>query len=93
MNGVKRMGIFEKKAITIKEVTRSEFAMRLQQARKNAKLTQTQVAEAVFHGKAHTKALSTRTISHYERDISIPTVDIFAQLCKLYGVTPNDLLL
>jgi len=87
------MEIFEKKSITIKEVTRSEFAMRLQKARKEAKLTQTQVAEAIFHGKKHSKTLTTRTISHYERDISMPTVDIFAQLCKLYNVTPNDLLL
>lgn len=85
------MGLFDKKSIAIKEVHQSEFAYRLRRARKAANLSQQEVAE-ILNKNQRFKSVSQRTVSHWERDKAIPKIDIFVQICKIYGVTPNELL-
>lgn len=56
----------------------------LKMARKAKGLTQDDVAKAL--GAKNT------TISNWENGVSRPDVDSLSALCKLYGVTPNDIL-
>lgn len=56
----------------------------LKRARKASGLTQDDAAKAL--GTKNT------TISNWENGVSRPDVDALSALCKLYGVTPNDLL-
>ena len=65
--------------------TKSQFATRLISAREAAGLNGGQVAKRL--GKAgHT------TISMWENDKALPALDDFVELCKLYNVTPNEIL-
>lgn len=71
--------------MSIFDHSRSKFATALIQSRKNAGLTGKDVAESL--GKA-----SHATVSMWESDRSLPPLDDFIELCKLYNTTPNDLL-
>jgi transcriptional regulator with XRE-family HTH domain len=46
----------------------------------------TQVDAAAHLGVANT------TLSNWENDVSRPDIDSLCALCKLYGLTPNDIL-
>ena len=65
--------------------SRSEFATALINARNNAKFTCKEVAEKL--GKS-----SHSSIVMWENDKGFPQLDDFVELCKLYDVTPNDIL-
>lgn len=71
--------------MSIFEHSKSKFATKLIQAREAAGLKGGEVAKKL--GKSgHT------TVSMWENDKSLPSLDDFVELCKLYGVTPNDIL-
>ena len=80
--------MFDKKSFSVKEIRRSEFAWRLTKARKAAGLSQ----KAVVTMLQEHHAISLSTLANYEQDKAVPRVDVFVDLCKLYGITPNELL-
>ena len=59
--------------------------MTLKAARANANLLQTDVARELSVNKC--------TVSKWENGITFPTVLQFAALCKLYGVSMEDIFL
>lgn len=61
-----------------------DFGLRLQQARKNRKLSQAQVA-----GKIE---VHTATVSAYENNVTTPSVNILSELALLYNVSVDYLL-
>lgn len=71
--------------LSIFEHSKSQFANAIIGARKNAGLTAKEVAEKL--GKS-----SHSSISMWENDKGLPQLDDFVALCKLYGVTPNEIL-
>ena len=75
------MDVFRK---TIKR-PRSHFGTRLKAARLAKGLTQVEVSEKIDNS-CH------KNISRWEAGINTPNLRIFIKLCKIYGVTPNDLL-
>lgn len=88
--------IFNKKAVPIHDTPyRTEFAIRLKEARKQAGKTQQEAAEAVrlvCLPQRKRLSISRTNITNYETGYAIPPVDVFVQLCVLYGVKPNDIL-
>ena len=60
------------------------FNEALKKARKAKGLTQDDVAQAL-----NTK---NTTVSNWETGVSRPDVDMLVSLCRLYGITPNDIL-
>lgn len=56
----------------------------LKKARKTKGLTQSQAAVAL--------GIKNTTISNWESGVSRPDVDTLVSLCRLYDVTPNNLL-
>ena len=71
--------------MSIFEHSKSEFANAIIGARKKSGFTVKDVAEKL--GKS-----SHSSISMWENDKGLPQLDDFVGLCKLYGVTPNDIL-
>lgn len=65
--------------------SRSLFATALLEARNKSGLTAVQVAEKI--GKASHSA-----IIMWESDKALPRLNDFVELCKIYNVTPNELL-
>lgn len=60
------------------------FNEALKKARKAKGLTQDDVAQAL--GTKNT------TVSNWENGVSRPDVDTLVSLCRLYGISPNDIL-
>ena len=60
------------------------FNEALKKARKAKGLTQDDVAQAL--GAKNT------TVSNWENGVSRPDVDTLVSLCRLYGISPNDIL-
>ena len=60
------------------------FGSRLKIARKNAELTQAQIAAAL--------SVKSSAISNYEKDLSKPCIERFYKLCELLKVSPNWML-
>ncbi|MCI8622916.1 MAG: helix-turn-helix transcriptional regulator [Provencibacterium sp.] len=60
-----------------------DFGYRLKFLRKKKKLSQKQVAERVHVSKA--------SISGYENNLTMPSVDVLVKLALLYGVTTDYL--
>lgn len=56
----------------------------LKSARKGAKLTQRQTAEAL--------GVASTTVSKWETGDTKPDIDTLLAICRLYNVTPNELL-
>ncbi|SEL08799.1 helix-turn-helix domain-containing protein [Ruminococcus albus] len=60
------------------------IAKRLKEARKKAKLSQEKVAELLNTSRSN--------ISKYENGNANPDLDIFAELCKIYNVSADEIL-
>lgn len=60
-----------------------DFGRRLQALRKKKKLSQQQVAERIHVSKA--------SVSGYENNLTVPSVDVLVQLALLYGVSTDYL--
>jgi len=61
------------------------FAENFKNARKNAGLTQQQVADAL--------GLDRSAIAHYEKGDSKPTLDNIPKICELLNITIQDILI
>lgn len=55
---------------------------KIEQYRKNAKLSQEELASKLF--------VSRQTVSQWENDQTSPTVDNFLRLCEVFGISMND---
>lgn len=67
------------------EHSKSKFALNLIEARKNAGLNGGEVAK-LLNKASHS------SVAMWENDKSLPMLDDFVELCKLYKTTPNKLL-
>ncbi|MET0356184.1 MAG: helix-turn-helix transcriptional regulator [Cellvibrio sp.] len=65
--------------------SKSKFSTDLVLARKAAGLTGEQVA-------SHLGKSSHSVVANWENDKALPMLDDFVELCKLYKITPNELL-
>lgn len=65
-------------------INSEEIQIRLREAIKNSGMTQKQIAEAIN--------VSTGTISKYMRINKFPSIDTFANLCKVLDVSADDIL-
>lgn len=65
--------------------------MHLKAARVNAGMTQAEVLQKIYHDTGIRIAVS--TLSRWEQEKTFPTVPMFQELCQIYGVRMDDILI
>jgi transcriptional regulator with XRE-family HTH domain len=61
-----------------------DFGERLKELRENKKLSQTQVAKRL--------SLTRSSVSGYENNISVPSIEVLSKMAFLYGTTTDYIL-
>ncbi len=65
-------------------ITITEIQTRLREAIEDSRLTQTEIARQL--------GISQSTVSKYMRQNKFPSIDTFANLCKILDVSADDIL-